>query len=72
MPPKGWKKERDPNEVKPPRTNRIQNASMYLGKDDERAKRLAALDRLAKKFKAENRSVLIQMIADGDIKLTPS
>lgn len=59
---------------KPPKKKRVQsptktsNASFYLGKPAEKTRRLAALESLAE-LHHTTVSGLIQMIADGTIKL---
>jgi hypothetical protein len=49
------------------KTPRIQTSSVYLGDTEQRKEREAKLDALAQKHGIKNRSVLIQMIADGVI-----
>lgn len=65
MPAKGYKK---PPEQRKKR-ERIITVNLYLGDDTIREKRRAKLDELAEMMGADNRSRLVQMICDGEIKL---
>lgn len=46
--------------------------AIYMGTEDARARRIAALDELAVIYAGGNRSRLIQMIADGDLCIVPA
>lgn len=50
---------------------RYQNATFYLGKVEERLRRLERLDEKAAELNL-NRSELLQKIADGEIELVPA
>lgn len=65
MPPKGYTK---PDELKKKR-HRETPASFYFGDPELRQTRLDNLDRIAEDLQVENRSKLIQMIADGQVTL---
>jgi len=49
-------------------SKRVPNITIYLGKNPDRQQRIDALDRLAQRLGFDNRSQLIQAIADGEIK----
>jgi len=51
------------------RKPRLTPSSIYLGDIEDRKRREKALDELAERLGAPNRSQLIQMIADGEVAL---
>jgi len=54
------------------KTPRITTSSVYLGDRELRLAREKRLDEIAERLGVKNRSILIQMIADGLLTITPT